>query len=332
MKLKSKPEDFIVKEINTLRLAENGKYSYYLLKKINLETQIAVQKIADTWKINPKYISIAGTKDKIAVTTQCISISHGPEKNITTENCELKFLGKGNERLNLGMLIGNRFAITIRDITKKEKKDYEKNTKEQYINYYDEQRFGNRKNTHIIGRFLIKKDFKSAALEAQSGHYPYSLVKEYLAAHPTDYVGALRKLPKKLLLMFVHAYQSYLWNETVKESVKHFRHKKINYSLGELYVPVEKIENAEIPLISFDIECNEDLQKITDKIMKKEGIKPRDFLIKQIPELVAAGGKRDLLMAITDFSANWIDEETVILNFTLSKGSYATMAVKELFC
>lgn len=332
MNLKSKPEDFIVEEINTLRFAHNGRYSYYLLRKINLETQAAVQKIADRWKINPKYINIAGTKDKIAVTTQYISISHGPEKNIATENCELKFVGKGNVRLNLGMLTGNRFTITVRDITKKEKNNYEKNAKGQYINYYDGQRFGSRKNTHIIGRFLVKKDFKGAVLEAQSGHYPYSLVKEYLAGYPTDYIGALRELPKKLLLMFVHAYQSYLWNETVKEYVKQFKHKKIEYSLGELYIPSERIENAEIPFISFDIEADESTQHILSKIMKKEGITERDFIIRQIPELVASGGKRDLLMTLTDFSGQWIDAETVVLKFSLAKGSYATMVVKELFC
>ncbi len=330
MKLKSKPEDFIVEEISTLKFSDTGKYSYYVLKKINLETQACVQKISDIFKINPKYINFAGTKDKVAVTTQHISISNGPEKNIMKENLELKFLEKGNERLNLGMLSGNTFTIIVREITDQEKKQF--NPEKMFINYYDDQRFGNRKNTHIIGKYIVEKDFKSAALEAQSEHYPYSLVKEYLSQYPTDYVGALRKLPKKLLLMFVHAYQSYLWNETVKEYLMQFKHKNIYYSLGELFVPTEKIENTEIPLISFDIETTDEIQKILDTLMKKEGIKERDFIIKQIPELVVAGGKRDLLIDCKDLSFAWIDDTTLKLSFILGKGSYATLVVKELFC
>jgi tRNA pseudouridine13 synthase len=329
MKLKSMPEEFIVEEINHLTYSNTGKYSYYLLKKINLETQACIQKISDIFKINPKYINFAGTKDKIAVTTQYISISNGPEKDINTENCELKFLGKGNERLNLGMLSGNKFIITVRNIMPEEKKRF---SFKQFINYYDDQRFGSRKNTHSIGRFLVKKDFKSAVLEAQSEHYPYSLVAEHLEGHPTDYVGALRKLPKKLLLMFVHAYQSYLWNETVKEYLKSKKYNSITYSLGELFVPSAKIRDKKIPLISFDIETDTKMQNILDTVMKKEGITARDFIIKQIPELLAAGGTRDLLIDCKDFSAKWVDDETVILKFTLGKGSYATMAVKQLFC
>ncbi len=329
MRLKSKPEDFIVEEIHTLKFSDNGKYSYYLLRKINLETQACVQKISDIFKINPKYINIAGTKDKVAVTTQHISISNGPEKNVKTENCELTFLGKGNERINLGMLLGNKFTIIVRGINKKEKNIF---AVKQFVNYYDNQRFGNRKNTHTVGRYIVKKDFKSAVLEAQSEHYPYSLVTEYLAQHPTDYVGALRKLPRKLLLMFVHAYQSYLWNETVKEYLVQFKHKNIHYSLGELLVPTENIGNIEIPLISFDVETTDEIQKILDTLMKKEEVKERDFIIRQIPELVAGGGQRDLLIDCKDFSFEWIDDETLKLSFILGKGSYATMVVKQLFC
>ncbi|MFA6888579.1 MAG: tRNA pseudouridine(13) synthase TruD [Candidatus Woesearchaeota archaeon] len=329
MIIKSKPEDFIVEEINNLILVDNGKYSYYILKKTNLDTQAAIQKLTDLFGVNPKYVNFAGTKDKIAITTQYISIFHGPEKNITTENCEVTFIGKGNDRLNLGMLHGNTFTITVRNITKKEKNAFKI---KQFVNYYDDQRFGTRKNTHALGKLLVKKEFKGAVLEAQSDHYPYLLLKKYLEKCPTDYVGALRELPKKLLLMFVHGYQSYLWNETVKEYLKRIKHTKIEYSLGELYVPLNQIEDREIPLISFDIETDKEMQKILDTIMKKEEITERNFIIRQMPEIVAPGGNRKLLIECKNFSENWIDDSVVILKFTLGKGSYATMVVKQLFC
>ncbi len=344
MRLKSKPSDFIVEEINTLQFDKEGKYSYYKLKKTNLETQSAIQKISDIWKLNEKYINTAGTKDKVAITTQFISISQGPEKDIETENLELKYLGKGRERLNLGSLEGNKFIITVRDITEKEKKNFEENTKGdksnlQFMNYYDDQRFGIKKDNHVIGKLFIKKQFKEAArLFITREHYPYTKAKKYLETHLNDYIGTLRILPRKLLLMFVHAYQSWLWNETAKifleKKLKNV--KTIEYSAGTLYFPTQKenliLENIDIPIIGFDIEeRDEEVNTILADIMKKENVTERDFLIKQMPEITAAGGRRNLLMDCNDFTAKEIDKETVELSFTLGKGSYATMVVKQLF-
>ena len=344
MRLKSNPSDFIVEEINTLNFDKEGKYSYYRLKKTNLETQSAIQKISDIWKLNEKYINTAGTKDKVAVTTQFISISQGPEKDIETENLELTYLGKGRERLNLGSLEGNKFTITVREITEQEKKEFEENTtgdksKLQFINYYDDQRFGIKKDNHIIGKLFIKKQFKEAAtLFITRDHYPYTKAKKYLETHLNDYIGTLRILPRKLLLMFVHAYQSWLWNETAKAYMekKMRKFKTVKYSAGTLYFPTQKesfiSENIDIPIIGFDIEeRNEEVNRVLADIMKKENVTERDFLIKQMPEITAAGGRRNLLTDCKDLIIKEIDKETVELSFTLGKGSYATMVVKQLF-
>ena len=344
MRLKTTPQDFIVEELNTLQFDKEGKYSYYKLKKTNLETQSAIQKISDIWKLNEKYINTAGTKDKVAVTTQFISISQGPEKDIETENLELTYLGKGRERLNLGSLEGNKFIIIVREITEQEKKKFEENTKGdksklQFMNYYDDQRFGIKKDNHVIGKLFIKKQFKEAArLFITREHYPYTKAKKYLETHLNDYIGTLRILPRKLLLMFVHAYQSWLWNETAKAYMekKMRKFKTVKYSAGTLYFPTQKesfiSENIDNPIVGFDIkERNEEVNRVLADIMKKENITERDFLIKQMPEITAAGGRRNLLTDCKDLIIKEIDKETVELSFTLGKGSYATMVVKQLF-
>ncbi|MEK6868096.1 MAG: tRNA pseudouridine(13) synthase TruD [Nanoarchaeota archaeon] len=341
MLLKSKPEDFIVEEINDLHLHESGSYSYYKLKKTNLETNSALQKIADLWKINPKYINIAGNKDKVAITTQFLSISKGPEKDLKTENLELTFLGKKNDRLNLGTLDGNKFTITVRKISAEERINLLKNTQRAdflFVNYYDDQRFGIEKNNHILGKLLVKKQFKEAAeLVCKRDHYPYTEAKKWQEKYPNDSIGILRTLPKKLLLMFVFSYQSWLWNETAKQYVAvklgDGKYSVAHYNLGELFFPTEKLENKQIPLIGFDVEHDdEDVQQIIAEIMTQEQITERDFLIKQMPEVTASGGKRMLLSNCSDFSSKEIDGETMEFTFTLGKGSYATMVIKQLFC
>ena len=336
MQLKSKPDDFIVEELSTLNFIPEGKFSYYKLKKTNVEINAALQQIASHWKINQKYINIAGNKDKTAVTTQYISISQGPKENMKTQNLELLFLGSGKQQLQLGMLDGNRFAITVREITEKEKQYFLKNLQHisLFVNYYDDQRFGNNKNNHIIGRHLVRKEFKEAcALICAVSYYPHILVQKYLNRNPTDVIGALRTLPKKLLLLFVHAYQSWLWNECAQQFVlSQKKHKTFTYNLGNLCFSTVTMKQRTIPIIGFDIECDDyGVTAVVQKIMKQEKITSRDFLPKQMPELLTAGGKRDLLISCSDFSYEEIDKETLILHFALGKGSYATMIVKQLF-
>ncbi|PIN80348.1 hypothetical protein COV16_00995 [Candidatus Woesearchaeota archaeon CG10_big_fil_rev_8_21_14_0_10_34_8] len=309
MKLKSQPSDFIVEEISNLNFNDSGKYCYYKLKKTNLDTLSAVQRIANEFKINKKYINIAGTKDKVAVTTQFISISKGPENGFKNEQINLEFLGHGNERLNLGMLKGNKFTIIVRDIAKKEMECFERNKDDAvFVNYYDGQRFGVKKNNHIVGRLIVKRDFEKAVKELlKSEHYPNNLIKKHIEKHKTDFIGALRSVPKRVLLMYVHAYQSYLWNKTAEKMNK---------------------EQQDVSLIGFDIEDRND---VIDEIMKEEEITERDFLIKEMPELCAAGGKRKLLMDVKDFKYEKLDDSAIKLEFSLGKGSYATMVVKILF-
>jgi tRNA pseudouridine13 synthase len=334
MLLKSKPEDFIVDEINKLDFNKDGKYAYYKLKKINMDTLKALQLIANEFKINKKYINIAGTKDKVAVTTQYISISKGPEKSFKKDNLELQFLGKAKHRLNLGMLDGNKFTITVRELKNEEIQAFKNKKSNTTIpNYYDDQRFGIQKNNHIIGRLIVKKKFKEAVKEAiKQQHYPNNLMLPHLEKHPTDFIGALRKLPKRIVLMYIYAYQSYLWNETVKILIKKHNHHKASYNAGELFFPNDEIQNVDIPLIGFDMEYkNEEIKTTCEAIMKQEEITSRDFIIRQMPECSASGGNRSFLIDIKNLSAKEIDNETMQLCFSLGKGSYATMVVKALF-
>ena len=124
-KIKQIPEDFIVKEINDTEFNDNGQYSYFLLKKKNYNTLKAINTISQKLRINEKNISFAGNKDRSAITEQLISIKNGRKniENLQIKDIELKFLGKGNEKIFLGNLTGNEFIITIRNLAKKDIKN-----------------------------------------------------------------------------------------------------------------------------------------------------------------------------------------------------------------
>lgn len=318
MQIKTMPEDFIVEEMNTLHFDNKGAYSYYKLKKLNIDHNTALQIIADAFKINRKYINVAGVKDKHAITTQCLSISQGPKKNLKTENIELTFLGTGKERIILGMLEGNKFTITVKNITREEMKNFEKNKADLRIpNYYDDQRFGMHKDNATIGKLFLKRQWKEASNLLKDREIS---MKRHLQAHPTDFIGALRTIPKQQLRMYIHAYQSNLWNETVKNVMKGVMKEKI------------KLKNEKIPLVGFEIDCkNKKTRQKIERIMEQEGIRERDFIIREIPELSSSGGERMLFMNVADFSYKKINVETMLMHFTLKKGSYATIVIKSLF-
>jgi tRNA pseudouridine13 synthase len=319
-KIKQKPEDFVVKEVSTVKIGDKGQYSYFLLKKTDYTTIDAIKRIANFLDIQLKNIGIAGTKDRKAITEQVISIKNIDEKRLEKfrqKDIELEFLGKGDSPVSLGDLEGNCFEITARDCEKKpEQISY-------IINYFDSQRFS--ENNHLVGKAIVKGDLEKAVQLMNEKE-----VNEYLTKKPTDYVGALKQLPKKILTLYVHAYQSYLWNRTVYSYLRYGR--KIDYNLGKLVFPEEKPENIPIPIIGFDIECeNERIMKKIGKIMEEEGVKERDFVIRKIPELSAEGGNRDLVAEVKELKIEDLGDNDYKIKFCLQKGSYATIAVKLMF-
>ena len=324
-KIKSVPEDFVVKEIIGLKFEDSG-FSYYNLKKTNLSVQEAAEIISKKLRINKKFINYAGTKDKIAITEQKISIKNGPERNFDFGNLKLEFLGKGKERINLGDNLGNYFEIVVRDIDKKPEKI------KSFVNYFDDQRFSD-KNVEI-GKAIIKRDFKKAADFILEDKKYGEMTKEYLEKNKNDFIGALRLIDRKILRMFVHAYQSYLWNLCVSENFERQKHNEIEYSLGKLNIPVEEDENPGFPIIGFGTE--ED--GTVEEILAREKITRRDFIIKEIPELSSEGSERNVFAEIKNLNISELENDElnngkkkVKISFELGKGSYATMAIKQLF-
>src|SRR3989338_6020717 len=70
--IKTKPEDFIVKEIIELKEGK-GRYLYVEVEKTNWNTLDLVNKLSDILNISRKNIGFAGYKDKNAVTVQYFS-------------------------------------------------------------------------------------------------------------------------------------------------------------------------------------------------------------------------------------------------------------------
>ncbi|MDO8660654.1 MAG: tRNA pseudouridine(13) synthase TruD, partial [Candidatus Woesearchaeota archaeon] len=252
-------------------------------------------------------IGFGGLKDKQAITTQFFSlrkISVQAVKQLKIPGTEIISIGTSAKPIFIGAHEGNKFRIVIRDI------DEQPLMPKILINLFGEQRFST--NNAEIGRCIVKKDFKTAAKLASEQH---ACVRESLANNLADAVGALHSIPRKILQIYISAFQSLLWNRAA-------------------LVCATKKHKETLPLPGFSMQEEECICAV----MQQEKLTSRDFVIPQIPELSAEGGERSLFLDSQNLRINSLELDELhigrkkcILEFTLQKGAYATEVVRQMF-
>jgi len=332
MKLKHEPGDFIVEEIPSLKFVDKGEYSIYCMTKNNLTTEQAINIISSRFHIDQKRIKYAGTKDRNAITTQYISIHKDSGRlSLNEKSIRLVHDGYSSEPLSLGTLEGNKFIIRLRDCNSSELSRAHNLPEKCYMpSYFDDQRFSD--NNLEIGILILRQDFKKACelLLKYNGAYE-SEIQSYLNKCPNDYVNAIKIIPKKILMLYVHSVQSYIFNKTLSEILKkHFPYYEKDYSSGKMSFCRNMQDYTNFPikellLPGFGTENSSVAETLSE--LKLTG---RDFIIRKIPELSSEGTTRECIMQIERLSCEIMDKD-IILKFSLKKGAYATIAIKALF-
>ncbi|QQG39108.1 MAG: tRNA pseudouridine(13) synthase TruD [Candidatus Woesearchaeota archaeon] len=301
--IKEEPEDFLVEEVIDLNLS-NGKYIYFYLEKRNYNTVKAIEVLAKILNIPFKNFGFAGNKDKKAITKQVVSVYGANEekiKSISLNDIKVEVIGRGDKPISLGDLKGNRFEIVVKNGGLREKRDF-------FINYFGEQRFGKNCDNHLIGKALLKRDFNS--------------ICEKLGIEEKN-VNGLKKYGIKKIKFYLHSYQSYLFNELLKERIKECEHFESVYCLGEYLFLNKKIKNFKLPLPNFDVE-------IYDSLLEGDGLTKEAFIFREMPELVSDTVERDVIIDIKDLKIE-SSKDYYLCKFYLPKGSYATVFLKSLF-
>jgi tRNA pseudouridine13 synthase len=305
----TRPEDFCVDEViggKFLKRFERtgrgvsrieGPYSLFILKKTNTTTADALKLISRHMKIGMDDIGYAGLKDKFAVTTQYVTIKC-PEENLRLKNVSLDFAGKTNRHISVGDLEENRFFIRLRGCRNIERLGSIMKNVEKYglPNYFGPQRFGKNRNNHEIGRLIIKKDFSNA-------------LKAINEIYDKDY-NKIEQIGKPRLKFFIHAYQSWIFNEAIRLYVKN--NKKPISGKASLFGRNTRLSPNKI-------------DKATKSITEKQGIVQEDFSIRGLG-LSCSGGLRSAFVTVKDLKYE-TEGGDVKLSFALPKGSYATVLV-----
>jgi tRNA pseudouridine13 synthase len=387
--IKYDPESFIVNEI-PVKIPENnnGKYTILKVRLRNWDTNKFLMYLADQLHISNKRITYAGTKDKIGITTQyfCINMPENQQiNNISIKDAEIISSFRTDKLVKLGDLLGNEFIISIQstdDNTQKIGETVESIVKNGgFPNFYGYQRFGSiRANTHKIGKLLVqnkyedavktyiydpefdREDYRRTFGETQDAKRAIKEFPEYLTfersllgyvIRENTYKNAFSVFPRNLSMLFIHAYQSYLFNRILSDRMKYAgsMHKVLE---GDLLYPVDRYFNPDrsqlirassynieklnklssenrirtvIPLIGYSTELSSGIEgEIESRIMAEEGIEKKDFNLSSDRRLGSSGDYRIMSVLPVDFK---IIEKNRI-NFSLGKGIYATSLLREL--
>jgi tRNA pseudouridine13 synthase len=126
--IKTTPEDFVVEEIPAYEPCGEGDHLFVRFTKRGLTTDEAAGRIARGAGVPMRDVGIAGMKDKVAVTTQTISlpipVKAGAELEarvgtLSVDGITIHQIRRHTNKLRTGHLVGNRFAIVVRGIDPK---------------------------------------------------------------------------------------------------------------------------------------------------------------------------------------------------------------------
>lgn len=151
-RIKTTPEDFLVDEIPAYEPSGQGDHVYVHFRKRGLTTDEAVRSIVRALGVPPRETGVAGMKDKVAVTTQWLSVlSRDPEtearaRALALDGIEILDVKRHGNKLRTGHLRGNRFTLVVREVPAEAFEDvraaFDRIAKEGVPNAFGTQRFG----------------------------------------------------------------------------------------------------------------------------------------------------------------------------------------------
>ncbi|MDG6224405.1 MAG: tRNA pseudouridine(13) synthase TruD [Candidatus Thermoplasmatota archaeon] len=271
-----------------------------------------------------------------------------------------------------------------------------------FPNYFGIQRFGSvRPITHLVGKHILNLDHRSAVLsylcnpfdkENEKGYearrvlqntmdfkkaldnFPNEYIFERamineLCKKPDDWIAAIEILPENLKMMFIHAYQSYIFNMIITERMNrgiplsspeigdviiplnknllpdhrtHVHVTRSNISEMERLVKARKAYVSGLIIGYEAVMADGEMGDIERKILEKEHIEPDSFFIKDIKGISSRGIRRELISIPFDLKWRVIGipvnnsgsmesfENALEVKFSLFKGTYATSFLREI--
>ena len=364
-KIKQRNEDFVVREIISEKasntITEDNGLAVYILRKNGIDTTHALHDVEKRFGL---VLRALGLKDSNAITEQYVqakTVSRSLE-HIEGINYSLRRIGFTKKPISKQDMLGNKFKIKISDLINDVSHF---NEHDKILNFFGYQRFGSKRPiTHLVGKAIIQKNYQKAIDfllnysskydTAENNHYrkliserksdseiidqlPKSMDIEISVlrglSKSNDQKIAIREIPLQMRRFYIQAYQSYIFNRTLsmafeyEEDLFNPQENDVCYDrtnkLGKYQNEID--QRLTVPLVGHSYFKKTRFDYYIQKILEQEEISPLSFFIKDFQEISIDGGFRNASVRCDGFQAS-----DNMIEFQLSRGSYATIVIREI--
>jgi tRNA pseudouridine13 synthase len=316
--MRATPEDFFVDEDLGFEPDGAGEHAFVRIEKRGANTEWVARQLARLAGVGPNAVSYAGMKDRHAVTRQTFSI-HLPGRPDpdwgSLQHPEFRALDcrRHSRKLKRGAHKANMFRIVLRDV------GGDRVAAETWLariaaggvpNYFGEQRFGRGGDNLERARAMF----------------------------------AGRRVQRHEQGLLLSAARSYIFNRVLAERVD-----AGNWNQGldgevwmlagshSIFGPEPATPELAARLASGDIDptgplwgagalrSSGDVAKIEQEVAARD-----DDLVRGLVACGMRQERRALVMRPSDFAATWLSECALQLSFSLNKGLYATVLIREI--
>ncbi len=338
-RLKAVPEDFVVEEVlgfepEAATEAGTGEHLWLWVEKRGLNTDQAGAELARQLGIERSLVSYSGLKDRHALTRQWFSVHwHGdgcwsagsdwldvPGRDPADEPGRYRVLSqlRCGRKLRRGTHAGNRFEITLRDVTG-ERADIEARldllAREGVANYFGLQRFGHGGRNIAQGLTLL-----------------------------ADRRAGRRRRRDNRESLWISALRSALFNQVLAERV---RQGSWNRCLpgdvlqldgrGSFFRPEPDDAGWQPRLGSGELHVTgpmpgDGASAVADEVATLEAavLAPWQSICDDLAALRVPGQRRALRLRVQDLQWRWLEPQVLHMTFELTSGAFATSVLQSL--
>lgn len=315
--IRQRPEDFIVDEISSVEFTGEGEHVCLHIRKCGLNTEDIARQLARLADIKRRDVSFAGMKDRHAVTTQWFSLympgATEPDwQQLNNENVEVLEVVRNARKLRRGTLSGNHFQISVRDfdVDAKALDMRLKNIAEHGVpNYFGSQRFGrggsnlDRALEMFAGR-RVKREQRSIYLSAAR-----SMLFNIVLSQRVEERSWNKLLDGEVCILA--GSRGFFSTNVVDDELQQRLHSLDIHPSGVLW------GKGELPTKNhaYDLE-NSALRELS---VWCEGLENAGLKME----------RRSLRLIVEDLQWEYMDK-TLVLNFSLPAGCFATAVLREI--